>query len=261
MIEKVMSLMRDVGQSLLAWREAGGTEGVWDAEQFHAKADQWAHQRLCAGLVDIQRNIPIVSEEDESSDRGIDSERYWIVDPIDGTASYIGGFGGFVTQAALIENGVPKLAVVFAPACGDLFVAERGHGAFKNGSRLPAGKTASLTLIDNYSEPRGITSDLYRDFAFSRYVESGSIGLKICRVAEGSADVFFKAVLVRDWDLAAPHLILQESGGYLFAGMGSEIKYGAPRRHLGLIATREIELAQRIVSWHEGRIAQSGVAL
>jgi len=253
MRDGLIELVRDVGRQLLSWRTSGGVQGEWHGTQFHAKADQWAHRGLCLGLKVLEPAIPVVSEEDATEDPRPGADRYWLIDPIDGTASYAGGFDGFVTQVALMEHQVPILAVVYAPVYQDLFVAMKGSGATLNGARLPLGRSTELTLIDNYPTPRGIAADLYREMSFSRYLECGSIGLKICRVAEGVADVFLKDVLVRDWDLAAPHLILHEAGGCLVDGAGAEITYGASRRHVGLVAVRDAALAGRLVRWSQAR--------
>lgn len=258
MIDALLPLVREVGAALLRWRDSGGTAGHWEGTQFHAQADAWAHRSLCDGLARIAPDIPVVSEEapEPETNSGSDvlpgPERYWIVDPIDGTASYAGGFPGFVTQLALIENGKPSLALAFAPAHAELFVAERGRGAFRNDVRLRTQASDSPVLVDNTPEPRGIAADLYRDLSFAGYLESGSIGLKICRVADGGADLFFKAVSARDWDLAAPQLILEEAGGCLFDADGQPIRYGrAGRRHAGIVAAANAALARRVVSWHE----------
>lgn len=114
-------------------------------------------------------------------------------------------------------------------------------------------------MIDNYPSPRGAAADLFRDLSFTRYEESGSIGLKICRIADGTADVFFKAVAVRDWDVAGPQLILEEAGGILLDGVGSCIRYGSGGRIEGLVAASTAHLAKRIVDWHvvrTGRLEQ-----
>ena len=253
-MDSVVELVREVGRSLRSWRTSGGVEGAWDGTQFHAKADQWAHQLFNAGLAKLQTGLPVVSEEDLSPETNSGVGQYWLVDPIDGTASYAEGFAGYVTQVALMEQQRPVLAVVFAPHSQDLFVAVKGGGAYCNGTRLPLASSSSLTLIDNYPTPRGVAADLYNELSFRRYLECGSIGLKICRVAEGTADVLLKAVQVRDWDLAAPHLILQEAGGCLIDGAGEDITYGARRKHQGLVAARDGELAHRVASWHHARI-------
>ena len=254
LMDSVVALVREVGESLQAWRKSGGAEGTWDGSQFHAKADQWAHQLFEVGLSKLPTRLPVVSEEDLSLTKTDGGNRYWLVDPIDGTASYAEGFAGYVTQIALMEKESPVLAVVFAPHYQDLFVAVKGDGAYRNGTRLPMASSSSLTLIDNYSTPRGVAADLYNELSFRRYVECGSIGLKICRVAEGTADVLLKPGQVRDWDLAAPHLILQEAGGCLLDGQGQDIEYGALRKRDGLIAAGEGDLARRVASWHHARL-------
>lgn len=248
MIDALAELVRDVGQSLLSWRTSGGTSGTWEGTQFHAAADLWAHQRLSAGLASIQPAVPIVSEEDQGSERQGSGGRYWLIDPIDGTASYAGGYSGFVTQVALMEDEQPVMAAVFAPDFQDLFLAERGGGAFLNGVRLTAVPASSLTLVDNYPRPRGVADEVYRAFSFQRYLECGSIGLKICRVADATADVFVKAVRTRDWDLAAPQLVLHETGGSLLDGEGNAMVYGGTRSRQGLVAARDAGLARRIAS-------------
>ena len=253
-MEAVVKLVQKVGCSLQSWRASGGVEGTWEGSQFHAKADQWAHQLIGAGLSNLKTKLPVVSEEDLSPTTTTDVTRYWLVDPVDGTASYAEGFAGYVTQVALMEREHPVLAVVVAPHYQELFSAVRGGGAYRNGIRLPLESSSSLTLIDNYPSPRGVAEDLYNEMSFRRYTECGSIGLKICRVAEGTADVFFKPGQVRDWDLAAPHLILQEAGGHLLDATGNEISYGASRRHQGLVAAREDELVHRVASWYHDRI-------
>ena len=87
-------------------------------------------------------------------------------------------------------------------------------------------------------------------------MESGSIGLKICRVADGTADAFFKACPVRDWDIAPGHLILEEAGGSLADGAGDAVRYGGSRIHEGLVAAGDGQVAGRIATWHRVRLSQ-----
>ena len=244
MIDALAALVRDVGARLLTWRADGGTAGAWDGTQFHAAADRWAHDALVSGLTAIAPQFSIVSEE--AAEHATPTSRYWLIDPIDGTASYAGGFEGFVTQVALIEDGAPVLAAVCAPAFEHVFLAERGRGATRNGVPLRTRDTGSLTLIDNTPTPHGLTARVSSALSATGYRESGSLGLKICRVADGTADLFVKDVRVRDWDLAPAHLLLEEAGGVLSDGSGAPIFYGRPDRvHAGLIAARDRALGAR----------------
>jgi 3'(2'), 5'-bisphosphate nucleotidase len=248
MLDQLSDLMCEVGASLRKWRTTGGSKGFWEGTQFHAKADLWAHEMIHAGLQKISNKYPVVSEEGWGMADRIEQEKYWLVDPIDGTASYMDGFSGYVTQVALMDNAQPVLAVVYAPASDELFVAEQGRGAFKNGNRIPQRTGQPLTLIDNYPEPRGVAADVYGRMPFKKYIESGSLGLKICRVADGTADAFVKDVVVRDWDVAAPQLILTEAGGLLTNCHGVPLDYVGSGSHDGLIATRDHVLASEILS-------------
>jgi len=184
-------------------------------------------------------NIPIVSEEDVNSQSNDRPDEYWLIDPIDGTASFAYGFSGFVCQVALIRDKQPQLAGVYAPALDKLYMAVRGQGATLNGHRIQVKvvNRRELTLVDNYPQPKGLAKFIFNKFHCESYLESGSIGLKICLVAEGVADIFSKDVCVRDWDVAAPHLILQEAGGVLTQFRGEPFDYQGSYERCGLVAT------------------------
>jgi len=93
-----------------------------------------------------------------------------------------------------------------------------------------------LLLIDNYPEPRGIADALVKRLPATGYVECGSIGLKACRVADGTADLFVKDVVIRDWDIAPADLILQEAGGCITNVDGHDLRYDGASKIHGVIA-------------------------
>lgn len=239
--------MRQTGARILECRQEGNIGGNWEGTQFKAAADLIADECLRYELRRIA-DIPIVSEEDISSQRADRPSQYWLIDPIDGTASFIHGFPGFVCQAAWVRDGQPWLASVYAPALERLYMAERGKGATVNGRTMcvkPFNRQ-KLTLVDNYPKPRGVAERLFHDFCCTNYVESGSIGLKICLVAEGAADIFVKDVRVRDWDVAAPHLVLQEAGGVLTQFAGKAFDYRGGYEKHGVVATSSVALLYEI---------------
>lgn len=251
MIEKLSKIVKDVGCLLLEWRNSRVFNGTWVGQQFKAEVDKMAHSALTERLGGITPDIPIISEEDETSLVGKRPKRYWIIDPIDGTASFVNGYNGFVTQVALIENHRPSMAAIYAPLLETLYIAEYGKGSFLNGKSLQITHgNEPKVLIDNYHEPRGITYNLYKDLKFSEYIECGSISLKICKVADGTADIFFKNVPVRDWDLAAPQLVIEEAGGVMRDSNGTEIKYNGEYTHYGVIAAASDDICMRIASWY-----------
>jgi len=251
MLEKISALLNSVGTEMLTWRGKALCDGHWEGSQLKTVADQEAHRLLKEGLARIAP-LPCVSEEDASSHVSERPDIYWLIDPIDGTASFCNGFDGFVTQVALIQGCQPVLAVVHAPALGLTYTATKDGRALCNHvpiSTIASGEHA-LVLTDNYPEPRGIARRLYDEIGCTGYVESGSIGLKICRVADGTASLFVKDVIVRDWDLAPADLILTRAGGILTTLTGEPISYTGGFERTGLIAAGSRTLAESVRNWN-----------
>jgi 3'(2'), 5'-bisphosphate nucleotidase len=257
-IDELKNIVRNTGNRILAWRNTAVAEGKWEGTQFKCRADKLAHKELCEKLRMLAPTVPVISEEDEHSQVANRPERYWLIDPIDGTASFAHGYDGYVTQVALMHYGFPTLAAIYAPSLKLLFLAQEGKGAYLNGKRFFCQNTEEFqTLIDNYPQPRGVTLAAFKELHFEHYVECGGISLKICRVADGSADLFFKDVVVRDWDLGAPHLVLHEAGGTLTDVNGRDIAYRQSYRKDGLIAAPSKKMALRFASWYESHLEGS----
>ncbi|MFB9801864.1 inositol monophosphatase family protein, partial [Streptomonospora salina] len=238
--------VRDVGALLRGWRAgSAAVSGAWEGDQFKARADAMAHEELCARLARVDPGAPVLSEEDPAGLGGGRPGRYWLIDPLDGTASYVHGFPGYVTQAALIEHRRPVVAAVYAPESDRCYTAVRGQGAAADGAGLriadrdPGPGAGAGVLTDNTPEPRGIARAAYTHFGCSGYLESGSIALKLCRIADGSAHLFVKDVAVRDWDVAAPGLVLEEAGGGLLRLDGSRFGFTGPFEGIGVIGAAD----------------------
>jgi 3'(2'), 5'-bisphosphate nucleotidase/myo-inositol-1(or 4)-monophosphatase len=255
MLEQVENLLRELGVLMLDWRRQGLTEGRWEGTQLKAIADQRAHDFLVEGLTRINPDIPIVSEEDPTSLARQRPADYWLIDPIDGTASFCNGFDGFVTQVARLREAQPILGVVHAPALELTYTAQIDGPATCNGKVLQVGDSATgaPTLIDNYPEPRGIAKVLFESLPCHSYMESGSLGLKICRIADGTADLFVKDVVVKDWDLAPAHLVLKQAGGVLWTGGGETVPYIGQFARNGIVAATGQSLARRVVDFLKSR--------
>ncbi len=244
MLDRVAELLEPLGAELHERRSARLASGAPVDRAFGAEGDRFAHARLARELPAIMPSLPVISEEDRESQTGPRPARYWLIDPIDGTASYCGGYPGYVTQLALMENGRPVLGAVYAPATRELFLAERGAGATRNGTSLRLPETpARRRLIDNYPEPRATAAQMMPLLRCDGYVESGSLGLKICRIADGTAEIFFKDIVLRDWDIAPAALVLEEAGGVVTAVSGEEFAYDGDFEKPGVIAAATAALA------------------
>lgn len=194
---------------------------------------------------------PIVTEEDASSYKYNKEKDFWLIDPIDGTASFIEGYDSYVIQIALMKNKMPLISGIYAPALDMMFVAEKNKGVSLNGKKLPklSSNFSSKILIDNYSIPKGFTKKLYESLECDQYVECGSFGLKICMVALGRANIFVKNVIYKDWDVAPGNLIITELNGILVDFNGKELIYGKKiDNNEGLIVTANDKLLREILS-------------
>jgi len=143
------------------------------------------------------------------------------------------------------------LAIVHAPALGLTYTATENGPALCNRKPISTAKCGvrAIVLIDNYPEPRGVARELIDCAGKIQYVECGSIGLKICRVADSVADLFVKDVKVQDWDLAPGHLILKRAGGLLSLLDGASVPYGGGFERAGLIAAANQEVFYQTTGW------------
>lgn len=244
-------VLRQCGEMLIALSAEERASGVWEGEQFKAVADQRAHQFLVRELSTAFPNVPIISEEELEAPCLSQNDDYIIIDPIDGTASFAQGFAGWVTQAAYIKK-IPLISGIYAPISDEYFSAIQGRGAFCNGSKLILAESTErpFSIIDNYPQPRGIALAAKNALSIPVYLESGSIALKICRVADNSADLFLKDMHPRDWDIAAPMLLLEEAGGKITDIHGDRLWLGSnDRRHHGLIAAKSATIVDHVLTW------------
>jgi 3'(2'), 5'-bisphosphate nucleotidase len=245
-VDAVARLCRQAGAKLMAWRGDRDATAEVEGRPGKLRADIALHDLMIEALAAISPGLPVISEEDLLHEDERPS-RYWIIDPIDGTASWLGGFRGFVVQAALIVDGAPEIGVVHGPALDVLYSARRGHGALRNGMLIPRLVPSDrLIVVDNYPEPRRAAARLVSGLPGATYLESGSLGLKACLVADGTADLFVKDVMVRDWDMAPALVIAGETGAVMehYAG-GAYSCIGSIEKPDGVIVARDSGLAAR----------------
>ena len=166
-----------------------------------------------------------LSEESVDDEARLEKRLVWIVDPIDGTRGYLAGREDWCVSVALVENGSPLLAAVFAPASDEFFFAMRGQGALLNA--VPVLATSGTELdFSRVAGPKPLVERLSRQTGeIVLHPRIGSLALRLCRVAQGSLDAAFAGGQSRDWDLAAAKLIVQEANGNMTALSGDAILY------------------------------------
>jgi 3'(2'), 5'-bisphosphate nucleotidase len=248
-ISAVVALMEETGRQIASWRTDAACRQLHSEADFKTEADRRAHDLICAGLAYLFPGVEIISEESPVHD-STRPVAYWLIDPIDGTASWYHGFDGFVTQAAYIEHNVPLFGIVHAPVSRKTWTATYGGGACLNGNPLfMLEPNERLIVTDNTSTPHGVSQDIMDILFATGYLESGSLGLKSVLVADGTADLFVKDVCVRDWDLAPAAVILHEVGAQLLLADGSPYVFdGAFEKTDGFIVARDAALMSRAIS-------------
>lgn len=189
-------------------------------------ADQAADTFICQALRQLTPEIPIVSEEMTvplSNDARLQSDYLWLVDPLDGTRQFIRGDDGFSVNIALIYRHQPILGVVYAPVTAVGYAAIVGGGAWRWCGRerqvihvSPVYRPIRVLVGFFSHQLNSKTQALLALLPNYRLVELGS-SLKICRIAEGLADIYPRFGATSEWDTAAAQVILTEAGGALRA--------------------------------------------
>lgn len=163
----------------------------------------------------------------------------WVIDPLDGTKDFIQQNGEYAVHIALVHQHRPVLAVVVRPAVGRLYFATLGQGAFveaKDGAIAPVQvsprhQVNELIVVTSRSHRSDRFNQLMQQFPCQKQKPVGSLGGKFAAIADQEADVYVSLSgqsAPKDWDLAAPELILTEAGGILTHFDGTLLRYNQP---------------------------------
>ena len=169
-----------------------------------------------------------LSEESVDDSTRLTRQRVWIVDPIDGTRAYLAGREDWSISAALVEEGRPRIAAVFAPATDEFFFAARNGGATRNNIAIAATTGTSCDLARMAGPSFLLDRMKAHSLTSASNYKIGSLALRISRVAEGRLDAVFVGGNSRDWDLAAADLLVHEAGGTLTTLKGESLTYNRP---------------------------------
>jgi myo-inositol-1(or 4)-monophosphatase len=233
------------GAPLKNWTK-GASSPVSEAD---IAVDKLLRESLSAAAPDIAW----LSEESADDSARLDARRVWIVDPIDGSRGYIAGAPDWAVSAALVENGRPIAACLFAPITDEFFMAVAGSGATLNGAPIATSPGADLAGV-RFAGPKNFLERLGKIAPpFTIAPRLHSLALRLARVAQGSIDATIAGGSSHDWDLAAADLLVHEAGGALTPFDGEPLRFNCPvPRHGMLVAAgRErhaalLELLKRV---------------
>lgn len=229
-------IARDAGRRILDVYERGFTVEQKEDRSPLTEADRAAHEIICARLETLTPDVPVLSEESAKVDyeKRADWKRFWLVDPLDGTKEFINRNGEFTVNIALIEGHRPVLGVVYVPVTGLTYYAAAGHGAFKQKGEceVQAIKTRRFNggkpiVVASRSHAGPETEAFLKNLGEHDVVSMGS-AIKLCLVAEGTADVYPRLGPTMEWDTAAAQCVVEAAGGRVTDLKRQPLAYNKP---------------------------------
>ena len=219
--KEIADIARRAGDAIMEIYNRDFSVAYKDDKSPLTEADLKSNEIICGALADLHPDIPILSEENKTVayEERKDWDYFWLIDPIDGTKEFIKKNGEFTVNIALIHKDTPVFGVVYAPVLEEMYVAKQGEGAYKNEERLPLRQNSApekeLSVVASKShlseETQEFIDSLAEDTEKLNLVSKGS-SLKLCMVAEGSADIYPRLAPTMEWDTGAAHAIVLESG-------------------------------------------------
>lgn len=253
-LDVTLETIRRAGEEIL--RRYASFERIEDAPADISTAADKASQELI--LDALHRAFPddgLCAEEASArfETEAAGAERFWVVDPIDGTRGFARKNGEFSVMIALVEDGVPVLGAVHEPAADRLTWAVAGEGCHQSrigrrgggaeAARCAVSATAGAPRVLAMSRSQGEEGErrLLAAFGAERAIQTYSAGIKLAQVARGEADLYPGDYLtLRDWDVAAGHVLVTEAGGRVTSIDGDPIRYdgsGTSLRGRGIVAS------------------------
>ena len=220
MLEEVSRITAEAGR--IAQGRSGSEYRRWEKVPGHpvCDVDLEVNAFLREHLSALDPEAGWLSEETlDISDR-IERRRVWVVDPIDGTRDYLGGRGGWCVSVALVEDRVPIIGVLAAPARDEHWTAGIGKGAWRNGERIGV---STRTQFAGSRVPADQLPEADRDLV--AVAKPNSIALRIALVAAGEADLVATLRWGFEWDIAAAALIASQAGARVTGALGQPLAF------------------------------------
>ena len=231
-IEGLVETFLIAGELSLSLRKKGLKKEIKSDNTPVSNGDLEVNKFITEKISEVTPSIPIISEESSENKGNSKLKDFWLIDPIDGTYSYINNLEEFTINAGLIINNEPVAGLINAPAKKRMFYSFGKGNAFE----LNDGQTINLSnkdIINNkpikfisYSNKiKPEIQKIYQDIGVTENIKMKS-SLKFCVVAAGEYDGYVAEPRAFEWDIAAGHAILEHSGGTVTDFDGNKILYG-----------------------------------
>ena len=229
-IKDLTQVFFEAGDLSIELRNKGLTKNIKKDNTPVTNGDIEVNNIILNNLKKISPSIPIVSEE-TSENKNLDLNTFWLVDPIDGTYDYINNRDEFTLNAGLIINKVAVAGIIYAPAKKRMFYSYGNNISYElnnsnekvlNNKNIDKNNIRAVSYSNNL-KPEII--EIHKKLKVKEYVKMKS-SLKFCVIAAGEFHVYVAEPRAKEWDIAAGHAILKNSGGTITDFNGQEIIYG-----------------------------------
>ncbi|WP_298139044.1 3'(2'),5'-bisphosphate nucleotidase CysQ [Acidiferrobacter sp.] len=223
------------GTAILRHYQAAGPVDLKSDGSPVTPADRAAHEAIVGVLSRATPDVPVASEEGEE----ISGDRYWSVDPLDGTKEYVARTDAFVVNVALVEDGRPVVGVIYVPVTGECYFAAKGNGAFKRVQgqvRRLSGRAFTggpVRVVGSARHGTEAVAALCAALACGEQgIERAALGSawKFGWLAEGRADLYPRFGPTHTWDTAAGQCLVEESGGAVWVAGHQTLVYRHARQ-------------------------------
>lgn len=235
-MEKILNIIYEAGKIMLS-AKGGCPEGLIHSKEgtfnYVTEYDSKIQRFLEKELLQVVPDAHFLAEEDGEDNNAIGAGYTFIIDPIDGTSNFIHDYGESAISVALLYDKEPVFGAVYLPFKDEMFYAEKGKGAYKNGKPISVSKTQlkdSLTLVGTAPYVRDKMCDATMEMIKELFLNSvdirrgGSAASDLCYIACGRAACYCELNL-SPWDHAAGAFIVKEAGGYVTTFDGSALPY------------------------------------
>jgi len=220
----VYKIAVDAGKAIMSVYATAFTVEQKEDKSPLTEADKQSNNVIVTGLLSLYPNIPVLSEESASVDYEVRKKwkQFWLVDPLDGTKEFIKRNGDFTVNISLIENGKPTFGVVYVPVTNIGFVGIADVGAFKItegiAEKIVLGKNENPNLVRVVASRSHLSAetqdfiDKLKDEGKHVVLTSRGSSLKLCMIADGTADVYPRFAPTMEWDTAAAQAVVEAAG-------------------------------------------------
>ena len=231
-IESLIDTFLKAGKISLELRKKGLTKKIKSDNTPVTNGDLEVNEIISNKIIELTPNLPIISEETSDNKNMNDLKNFWLIDPIDGTNSYVNNLEEFTINAGLIIEKKPAAGLIFAPAKNRMFYSYGENLAFelKDGKSIKLNSSKNLNkneikFVSYSNKIKPEIEKIYKELNVKKYVRMKS-SLKFCVIAAGEYDGYVAEPRAFEWDIAAGHAILKHAGGSIVDFNGNEVLYG-----------------------------------